>query len=62
VDRNRCRELGYEALERLDREQALSHHLDRVAPSRRAQWPKDDERSSMRHGRAPSAGSDVVVE
>lgn len=34
------------ALERLDRQQALSHELDRLAPSRRATWPKDDRRSS----------------
>jgi hypothetical protein len=52
MDLNRCRTLGYEALERLDREQALTHQLDRAAPSRRAQWPKDDQRSSARLGRS----------
>jgi hypothetical protein len=48
MDLNRSRELGYRALERHDREQALTHQLDRVAPSRRARWPKDDRRSSER--------------
>lgn len=33
-------------LERHDREQAITHELDRLAPSRRATWPKDDRRSS----------------
>jgi hypothetical protein len=51
VDLNRCRDLAYEALERLDEEQALAHQLDRVAPSRRSQWPKDDVRSSARLAR-----------
>jgi hypothetical protein len=59
MDLNRCRTLGYEALERLDREQALTHQLDRAAPSRRAQWPKDDQRSSARLGRAWGADHDA---
>jgi hypothetical protein len=57
MDLNRCRDLGYEALERLDQEQALAHQLDRLAPSRRAQWPKDDVRSSAR--RASGADRDA---
>lgn len=36
------------SLDRHDHEQALSHRLDRLAPSRREQWPKDDRRSSER--------------
>jgi hypothetical protein len=36
------------SLERLDSEQANSHRLDRIAPSRRAAWPKDDRRSSAK--------------
>lgn len=35
-------------LDRHDRAQALSHRLDRIAPSRREQWPKTDRRSSER--------------
>ena len=35
-------------LDRHDREQALEHHLDRLVPSRREQWPKDDRRSISR--------------
>ena len=31
-----------------DRERAITHRLDRVAPSRRESWPKDDRRSSSR--------------
>lgn len=58
MDLNRCREVGYQALDRLDREQALTHQLDRIAPSRRAQWPKDDERSSARVRRANAADGD----
>ena len=34
------------SLDRHDREHAQSHHLDRMAPSRREGWPKDDRRSS----------------
>jgi hypothetical protein len=56
MDRNRCRDVGYAALERLDHEQALTHQLDRLAPSRHAQWPKDDERSSRQVGRPPHPG------
>jgi hypothetical protein len=37
-----------DALERHDREHALTHELDRLAPSRHAQWPKGDQRSSSR--------------
>jgi hypothetical protein len=48
VNLHRSRELGYQALERHDRDQALVHQLDRLAPSRNAQWPKDDRRSSSR--------------
>ena len=36
------------SLERHDREQAITHQLDRLAPSRRATWPKDDRRSSAK--------------
>lgn len=36
------------SLERHDREHANTHHLDRLAPSRRATWPKDDRRSSAK--------------
>ena len=46
MNRDHDRDEGYRALERHDREQALTHHLDRLAPARRAQWPKDDRRSS----------------
>jgi hypothetical protein len=46
MDRPDERDEGRRALERHDREQALSHHLDRLAPDRRAHWPKDDRRSS----------------
>ena len=35
-----------DTLERHDRDQALMHELDRLAPNRPAQWPKGDERSS----------------
>ena len=35
-------------LDRLDRERAQDHRLDRLAPSRRDSWPKDDRRSSSR--------------
>ena len=35
-------------LDRHDDEHALSHQLDRLAPSRRDRWPKDDRRSSSR--------------
>jgi len=36
-------------LDRHDRDRALEHRLDRMAPSRRdAGWPKDDRRSSSR--------------
>ena len=33
-------------LDRHDRERALDHRLDRIAPSRKESWPKDDRRSS----------------
>jgi hypothetical protein len=36
------------SLDRLDNERALTHQLDRLAPSRRPSWPKDDRRSSSR--------------
>ena len=36
------------ALSREDEQRALDHKLDRLAPSRRAVWPKDDRRSSER--------------
>jgi hypothetical protein len=59
VDLNRCRDIGYEALDQLDREQALTHQLDRLAPSRHARWPKADARSSARVGRdGASDGAD----
>lgn len=35
-------------LDHHDRERALTHRLDRVAPSRRDSWPKDDRRSSSK--------------
>jgi hypothetical protein len=35
-------------LDNHDTERALNHHLDRLAPSRRESWPKDDRRSSSR--------------
>jgi hypothetical protein len=35
-------------LDRHDRERALDHRLDRIAPSRKESWPKDDRRSSSR--------------
>ena len=35
-------------LDRHDRERAQEHRLDRLAPSRRENWPKDDRRSSSR--------------
>ena len=35
-------------LDRHDRERALDHRLDRVAPSRKESWPKDDRRSSSK--------------
>jgi hypothetical protein len=57
VDLNRCRDVGYQALERLDREQELTHQLDRIAPSRHAQWPKHDERSSARIRAAPTGSA-----
>jgi hypothetical protein len=44
-----------------DRERALSHQLDRLAPSRRDRWPKDDRRSSERmdaDGRDPLTRSE----
>jgi hypothetical protein len=34
------------ALSQEDEQRALDHKLDRLAPSRRAVWPKDDRRSS----------------
>ena len=46
MDRSPERDEGRGALERHDREQALTHELDRMAPARRAHWPKDDRRSS----------------
>ena len=36
------------AIRRDDQDRALDHKLDRMAPSRRAVWPKDDRRSSER--------------
>ena len=36
------------ALDHEDLQQALEHKLDRMAPSRRSVWPKDDRRSSER--------------
>ena len=36
------------ALHRDDEQRTLDHKLDRMAPSRRAVWPKDDRRSSDR--------------
>jgi hypothetical protein len=42
-------------LDRHDRQHALSHELDRMAPSRRDRWPKDDRRSSERIGEPPDA-------
>ena len=33
-------------LDHHDRERALDHRLDRLAPSRKESWPKDDRRSS----------------
>lgn len=46
------------ALGREDEQRALDHKLDRLAPSRRAVWPKDDRRSSARvarpRGRRPA--------
>jgi len=36
------------SLDRHDHEHAISHQLDRLAPSRHDHWPKDDRRSSSR--------------
>ena len=36
------------ALSREDEQRALDHKLDRLAPSRRSVFPKDDRRSSER--------------
>jgi hypothetical protein len=41
-------ETAESAIGRDDRQRALDHKLDRIAPSRRAVWPKDDRRSSER--------------
>jgi hypothetical protein len=46
MDQDRDRADDRRALEHHDREQALTHQLDRLAPARRATWPKDDRRSS----------------
>ena len=35
-------------LDHHDSEHALTHQLDRMAPARRDQWPKDDRRSSTK--------------
>jgi hypothetical protein len=35
-----------DSLEQHDRDHALMHELDRLAPSRHTQWPKGDQRSS----------------
>ena len=47
-----------ETLDRHDRDRALGHALDRLAPSRGAHWPKHDQRSSSRlaglDGRGPA--------
>ena len=47
-------------IDRDDREHARDHKLDRMAPSRRAVWPKSDQRSSARvrpdEGGAPPPG------
>jgi hypothetical protein len=48
VNLKRSRDLGYQALERHEREQALGHQLDGFAPSRRAGWPNGDPRSGSR--------------
>jgi hypothetical protein len=40
------------AMRRDDQQRALDHKLDRLAPSRRAVWPKDDRRSSERMARS----------
>ena len=47
------REERHQALDHHDRQQALSHQLDRIAPSRRAAWPKDDRRSSEQPSHPP---------
>jgi len=41
-------EIVESALGQDDEQRALDHKLDRMAPSRRAVWPKDDRRSSER--------------
>ena len=48
-------EMAESAVVRDDQQRSLDHKLDRIAPSRRAVWPKDDRRSSERpSGPAPS--------
>lgn len=54
MERPHDRDAGHKALDRLDREQAINHELDRLAPSRRAHWPKDDRRSSEHPTDPPS--------
>ena len=39
---------SHDTVDHHDRERALHHKLDRIAPSRHAIWPKDDRRSSTR--------------
>ncbi len=51
------------AVSREDEQRALDHKLDRIAPSRRAVWPKDDRRSSERLPRpagSPERRRDVL--
>jgi hypothetical protein len=56
VDLNRSRDLGYAALERHDREQALLHPLGGLAPERSERLPKSDAHPHARRtprGMAP---------
>ena len=61
VDRNRSRDLGYRALERHDREQALIQQLDWPVPIRGVEQPKVELRSGARLTRHdPAPGSPVA--
>jgi hypothetical protein len=48
MDLNRSRDLGYQALERHEREQALVEQFDVLIPRRPATRPADDWRSGSR--------------
>ena len=48
ADDDRRPEAAESATHHDDEERAREHKLDRMAPSRRSVWPKDDRRSSER--------------